>query len=76
MLDFHCEYIDLKLNTTQGILQTFMLAPLLFTKKFFRYGNKKGIEQQSFYVRVYIIYGSSFRILLFINEVEIEDIIC
>ena len=43
MLDLHWECIDYKLNKKQGILQIFMLAPLLSTDGFGLYGNKEVI---------------------------------
>ena len=40
MLALHLEYIYYKLKKVQGILKTNMLAPLLFTDSFGRYGSK------------------------------------
>ena len=41
MLAFHWECVDYKVNKIQGIFNTVMLAPLLFTNMFGMYGNKE-----------------------------------
>ena len=76
MLASHWEYIVSKLKKIKGILQTFMLAPLLFTNIFGRYGNKEGMSYKTLYVRFSTIHGSSFFILIFISRGEIADILC
>ena len=65
MLYFHWEYIDSKLKKIQGILQTVMLAPLLFN--LFLVGMETSKENLKLYVSFSTIQDSYFIILLFIN---------